>query len=143
MEKIFKKLIKKDSNKDDLKGKLLFKKYKIINKIGKGSFGFVYSGENIQNKQKIAIKFEKKDSSYHLLQNEGMLLALLKGPGIPEIISFGKNKVYYILIQELLGDNLWQVIKKRNLRKYDIKDLSKIEIQIIDRIEKKKKKNQT
>ena len=36
MEKIFKKLIKKDSNKDDLKGKLLFKKYKIINKIGKG-----------------------------------------------------------------------------------------------------------
>ena len=141
MEKILKKLIKKDSNKDDLKGKLLFKKYKIINKIGKGSFGFVYSGENIQNKQKIAIKFEKKDSSYHLLQNEGMLLALLKGPGIPEIISFGKNKVYYILIQELLGDNLWQVIKKRNLRKYDINDLSKIAIQIIDRIEYVHSKN--
>ena len=141
MEKILKKLIKKDSNKDDLKGKLLFKKYKIINKIGKGSFGFVYSGENIQNKQKIAIKFEKKDSSYHLLQNEGMLLALLKGPGIPEIISFGKNKVYYILIQELLGDNLWQVIKKTNLRKYDINDLSKIAIQIIDRIEYVHSKN--
>ena len=141
MEKFLKKLIKIDLNKDNLKSKLLFKKYRIINKIGKGSFGFVYSGENINNHKKVAIKLEKKDSSYHLLEKEGMLLALLKGPGIPEIISFGKNNHYYILIQELLGNNLWQVIKMTKTRKFSVTDLSKIAIQIIDRIEYVHSKN--
>ena len=135
MEKFFKKLINIESNKDKLKNKLIFKKYRIINKIGKGSFGFVYSGENIHNHRKVAIKFEKKGAAYHLLEKEGMFLSLLKGPGIPEIISYGKNINYYILVEELLGQNLWQILKSMKFKKFNTNDLSKIAIQILDRIE--------
>ena len=135
MEKFFKKLINIESNKDKLKNKLIFKKYRIINKIGKGSFGFVYSGENIHNHRKVAIKFEKKGAAYHLLEKEGMFLSLLKGPGIPEIISYGKNINYYILVEELLGQNLWQILKSMKFKKFSTNDLSKIAIQILDRIE--------
>ena len=141
MDKLFKKLIKSDSDKDSLKNKLLFKKYRIIEKLGKGSFGFVYSGLNIQDNRKIAIKFEKRGAPYHLLEKEGMFLALLKGPGIPEVLSYGKNNNYYILIQELLGENLWQILKLAKLNKYNINDLSKIAIQMIDRIEYVHSKN--
>jgi serine/threonine protein kinase len=141
MEKLFKKLIKSDKEKDPLKNKVLFKKYRIIEKLGKGSFGFVYSGVNIHDDKKIAIKLENRGVPYHLLEKEGMFLSLLKGPGIPEVFSYGKNKNYNILILELLGENLWQILKLAKLNKFSINDLSKIAIQIIDRLEYVHSKN--
>ena len=41
--------------------KIIFSKYKILKKIGKGSFGTVYSGIILLNEKEIAIKIEKKD----------------------------------------------------------------------------------
>lgn len=37
--------------------KVFFKKYKPESKIGNGSFGSVYKGINVTNKQSIAMKF--------------------------------------------------------------------------------------
>ena len=130
-----KSLIPKE--KDELKNKLIFKKYRLIKKIGKGSFGFVYSAENIKDKNmpKVAVKLEKKTSTFHLLETESNFLLLLNGVGIPKIISYGYNSEYFILIQELLGENLEQIRSSLKIDKFNIKDIAMIALQVIDRME--------
>ena len=46
----------KEKKKDELEGKLFFNKYKPVNKLGEGSFGKIYSAENINTHQKFALK---------------------------------------------------------------------------------------
>ena len=115
-----------------LKNRLIFGKYKLNKKIGKGSFGYVFKGLNIQDNSEIAIKIEKKDIKTHLLEIESNFLLILKGYGIPEIKSYGHSGNFYILVEELLGDSLDQIRNGRNLT---IKDVSMLAIQILDRIE--------
>ena len=117
---------------NSLKNKVIFGKYKLIKKIGKGSFGYVFKGLNIQDNSEIAIKVEKKDVNPHLLEIESNFLSLLKGYGIPEIKSYGYSGQFYILVEDLLGDNLDQI---RLENKLTIKDISMLSIQILDRIE--------
>ena len=140
MEAIINKIMKKDTDiaKDIFKNKVIFKKYKLNNRIGKGSFGFVYSGKNMFDNTKVAVKFESKVAQYHLLEKEGMLLSILRGVGIPEVISYGNNNNYYILVQELLGESLGQIFKQMKLT---VKDVAMIALQIIDRIEYVHSKN--
>ena len=134
MEAILNKIMKKekDITNEIFKNKLIFKKYRLYNRIGKGSFGFVYSGQNILDNTKVAVKFECKAAQYHLLEKEGMFLSILKGVGIPEVMSYGKYNNYYILVQELLGESLGLILKKMDLT---VKDVAMIALQIIDRIE--------
>ena len=84
------------------KNKKIFNKYKITNIIGKGSFGNVYKGINIQTKELVAIKVESKKSNSNLLKKETHFLSMLKGYGFPKIISYGYYGNYNIMIQELL-----------------------------------------
>jgi len=123
--------------KDKIKNKLIFKKYRLIKKIGKGSFGFVYSAENIKDKNmpKVAVKLEEKISTSNNLEKESSFLLLLNGVGIPKIISYGYNSQYFILIQELLGENLNQLRKSLKIDKFNIKDIAMIALQVIDRME--------
>ena len=115
------------------KNKKIFNKYKITNIIGKGSFGNVYKGINIQTKELVAIKVESKKSNSNLLKKETHFLSMLKGYGFPKIISYGYYGNYNIMIQELLGFNLLNV--KSCIQRFTIKDLSMMGIQIMDRIE--------
>ena len=48
---------------------LIGNKYKILEKIGSGSFGTIYKGENIRNKEQVAIKVETIQSEVKLLKN--------------------------------------------------------------------------
>ena len=121
--------------KDILKNKIIFKKYRINTRIGKGSFGFVYSGENIKDKTKVAIKLEDKTAKYHMLEKESNFLSILKGVGIPLVMSYGYNQKYYILVQELLGESLTEILKESRNFRLNVKDVSLIALQIIDRIE--------
>ena len=116
-----------------LKNKILFRKYKIIKKIGKGAFGYVFKGINLQNNSKIAIKIEKKSSIYHLLEAECHFLSILKGYGIPEVKSYGYSYNFYYLVEELLGKNLIEISKI--IKSFSLKDIIMIAIQAIERIE--------
>ena len=115
-----------------LKNRILFQKYKLNKIIGKGNFGYVFKGVNIQDNSEIAIKVEKKSSTYHLLEAECNFLSILKGYGIPEVKSYGFSNNFYLLVEELLGNNLIQVY---NSRKLSLKDIIMIAIQSIDRLE--------
>ena len=121
-------------SENDLINQIIFKKYKSIKIIGKGSFGSVYLGRNIIDKTKVAIKFESKNQKREYLENEAYLLYLLKGIGIPKVITFGKNKKYNILIEQLLGKSLNQILFENGL-KLEIKDCCMIGLQLLDRLE--------
>jgi serine/threonine protein kinase len=45
-------------------------KYKLIEKIGEGSFGAIYKGENVRTREKVAIKVEPIKEGINLLKNE-------------------------------------------------------------------------
>ena len=122
--------------KDNFVGenKIIFKKYKIFKQIGNGSFSNIYSVERIKDKKKFALKTEKINSKYKLLESEAYFLYTLQGFGIPKFISYGRTKNYNILIEELLGKNLDDLfIKKKG--KCNIIDICLIGIQLIDRFE--------
>ena len=130
---------KRNSNYNSLINRLLFKKYRINKLLGRGSFGCAFEGINIIDNSKVAIKVEKKNNQSHLLELESNFLSILKGFGIPEIKSYGYSGNFYILIEELLGSNLSQILK--SIKSYTIKDLAMIAIQIIDRLEYVHSKN--
>ena len=117
-----------------LKNKVIFGKYKVSSiLLGRGSFGCVFQGTNIKTKEIIALKFEQRNSDSNLLKQESIFLSILKGPGIPKIITFGRYYNFYVLIQEILGFNLLQI--KYLIKRYTIKDIGMMGIQMMNRIE--------
>ena len=112
---------------------LLFKKYNLVKNIGGGAFGTVFLGTNVFTRENVAIKIEERKNRSNL-EREAYILYYLKGPGLPEVISFGKTKRYYILIQTLLGKSLYDLYNESN-RKFNLKDICMLGIQLIERLQ--------
>ena len=121
-------------NKDELINKIFFKKYKVLKKIGKGSFGLVYLCKKINNENYFAMKFEPKSQQDLILEQESYILYYLRGFGIPDIITYGHNSKYNILVQTLLGKSINSIFLHDN-NKFSMKDCCMIGIQILDRLE--------
>ena len=113
---------------------LIFKKYNLIQNIGGGAFGTVFLGENVWTREKVAIKIEERKSARTTLEREAFILYYLKGPGLPEVKSFGKTKKYNILVQTLLGKSLYEIFNECE-KKFCTKDICMIGIQLLDRLE--------
>ena len=58
---------------------------------------------------------------------------MLKGVGMPELKAFGMHKKYNVLVENLLGDSLYTILRKN--KKLPLKDSLMIAIQIIERLE--------
>jgi len=81
-------------------------KYRILSKIGEGSFGKIFQGINSHTDEIVAIKIEKSSES-SLLKNEAKIYKLLEdNPGIPKLRSFGKEGVFNYMVMDLLGKSL-------------------------------------
>ena len=111
-----------DLKPDPLINKIIFNKYTIIQKIGKGSFGNIYLSKDNYTNNFYAIKIENKNLGYNFLQNEADILLYLNCPKTPAVKSFGYTSNYNILIMELLGKSLEDIFenilqkKKMSLR---------------------------
>ena len=129
------KYIRENLNSNFLKKyPLIFKKYRPLKKIASGSFSEIYSGVNIINNEKVAIKIEKRNIKNKYLESECYTLFSLKNIGIPRVLSFGHNKEYDILVMPLLGKSLLDIFVSKNLN-YEFKDICLLAIQIIERIQ--------
>jgi casein kinase 1 len=129
------------SKSEELQGKIIFKKYKLLKLIGKGTFSEVYLGQNISNKKLYSVKVENRILiNTELLEREAYILLNLKCFGIPEVVSFGKSGNYNILVQTLLGKSLEKIWIENN-QSFSIKDICMIAIQTLDRIEYVHSKN--
>ena len=94
---------------DEMIGKLVFDRYKILKRLGAGSFGCIYSAE--YENQLYAIKLEERDSGRNLLENEAYVMSYLNGPGLPAVKSYGYSSRHNILIMELMGKSLEDIFE--------------------------------
>ena len=109
---------------------LISNKYKLLDKIGEGSFGSIYKGENIRTKEYVAIKIEPIINNMKLLKNESTIYQYLNNDvGFPNVKWFGKDKINYYMVINLLGESLQSLIERK--RSFSLKLVLQIGIQII------------
>ena len=92
---------------------IINKKYAMMERIGEGSFGSIYKGQNIRTQEYVAIKVESITSETKLLKNESTVYHYLNNiEGVPSVKWFGKDSQNYYMVINLLGDSL-QVLKNK------------------------------
>lgn len=82
-------------------------KYRLVRKIGCGSFGDIYLAVNITNGEEVAAKLESVKARHPQLMYESKLYKiLLGGVGIPHLRWFGVERNYNVAVMDLLGPSL-------------------------------------
>ena len=123
------------SKHDPYINKLVFSKYLIRKKVGKGSFGTVYQGVNTTTNEKIALKVEKREKNDPgTLENEALRLVYLQGEGIPRVYCYGNNLLHNLLVEELLGKSLEDIFNA-NGKPFSLKTVCVLGIEMIKRIQ--------
>jgi serine/threonine protein kinase len=118
---------------DPFIGQIIFNKYKIIKKLGRGSFGYIYLVE-YQNKL-YAMKLENTKKGYYILDKEIYLMSHLYGPRIPYVKSFGQCGYYNVLVMELLGKSLEELKEMLPTKKMSIPCVCKLSYQMLQILE--------
>jgi len=104
-------------------------------KLGGGSFGLVYKCQNIHTKKFFAAKIESNDSVCPQLKNEFQMLKLLKnGEGFPTPILLKNSGMDTIMILDLLGPNLEDILHYTKAKKFSLQTSIMIFIQILSRL---------
>ena len=110
--------------------KIINKKYTLLEKIGEGSFGSIYRGQNIRTREYVAIKVEPIKNETRLLKNESIIYQYLNStPGVPSIKWFGKDNINYYMVLNLLGDSLQILLNSK--KAFSLKLVLQIGLQII------------
>lgn len=110
--------------------KIINNKYKLLEKIGSGSFGSIYKAENIRTNELVAIKVESIQSGTKLLKNESIIYQYLANiKGLPNIKWFGKDDTNYYMVINLLGPSLQNL--KDNKGNFSLKLTLQIGIKIL------------
>jgi len=105
-------------------------KYKIIQKIGSGSFGSIFEGINTRTSEKVAIKIEPIIDDLKLLKHESNIYRLLSNvDGVPKIKWYGKDEHNYYMVIDLFGDSLQDLLDKSI--KLSLKTILQIGINIL------------
>jgi len=116
-------------------------KYRLVRKIGSGSFGDIYLAINISNGEEVAVKLESSKARHPQLLYESKLYKVLSGGvGIPHIRWFGQEKEYNVLVMDLLGPSLEDLFNFCG-RKFTMKTVLMLADQMINRIEYTHSKN--
>jgi len=110
-------------------------KYRLGRKIGGGSFGDIYQGVNITTGEEYAIKLEAVKSKHPQLFYEYKLYKILQGgPGIPQVMWFGIEGDYNVMVMDLLGPSLEDLFLFCNQR-FTLKTVLMLGDQMLRRLE--------
>lgn len=102
---------------------LLQNKYKIIKKIGSGTYSNIYKAIHIYKNTYVAIKFDYDEISKKLIENEisnYLYLYKNKSNNIVNIKSFGVINKYNYIIMDLLEYNLQEYFNNNELKTENI-----------------------
>lgn len=109
-------------------------RYRLGRKIGSGSFGDIYLGEDILKHEEVAIKLEGKKTKHPQLHIESKLYKLMSGGmGIPQVRWCGYEGEYNVMVMELLGPSLEDLFNFCS-RKFSMKTVLMLADQMLLRI---------
>jgi len=110
-------------------------KYRVGRKIGSGSFGEIYLATNIQTGEQVAVKMEKVSTNHPQLLYEARLYRVFQGDtGIPQMFWYGIEGTHNVLVMELLGQSLEELLQT-NKGRLPLKTVLLLADQMIRRIE--------
>ncbi|OHT17481.1 Casein kinase I isoform delta-like protein [Tritrichomonas foetus] len=110
-------------------------KYRLKKRIGAGSFGEIYAGENVTTHEEVAIKLEPARTRPPQLMTESKIYKSLSGgTGIPSIKWYGVEGDYNVLVIELLGKSIEDLFVSCQ-RKFTLKTVLMLADQMLSRIE--------
>lgn len=110
-------------------------RYRLVRKLGSGSFGDIFLGINVTNGEEVAVKMEPKNARHPQLMYESKLYKILQGGiGIPHVRWFGVEKEYNVLVMDLLGPSLEDLFNFCS-RRFTMKTVLMLADQMIARIE--------
>lgn len=119
----------------DLQQSIVGVHYSVGKKIGEGSFGVIFDGQNMLNHQAVAIKFEPRKSEAPQLRDEYRAYKALRGSlGIPNVYYFGQEGLHLILVIDLLGPSLEDLFDWCG-RKFSLKTVVLVAKQMISRVQ--------
>lgn len=109
--------------------------YRLVNKLGSGSFGDVYSAIRVRTKAEFAVKLENIKSRHVQLQYEHSVYKRLQGgSGIPCVHMFGQEKNFNFLVLDLMGKTVEECFNMCE-RKFSMKTVLFLAEQMLARIE--------
>ena len=108
--------------------------YRLVRKIGSGSFGDIYLGVNMTDGEEVAIKMEHTKSKHPQLLYEAKLYKILEGGvGIPHTRWYGQMKQFNVLVMDLLGPSLEELFNFCS-RKFTMKTVLMLADEMLGRI---------
>jgi serine/threonine protein kinase len=103
-------------------------------KLGSGSSGVVFNAIDTTTSKQVAAKLEPVKEKAPQLSNEaGALRVLLGCRGVPEIIWYGTEGGYNILVTELLGSSLEALLKQYN--RFSLQTVVACGLQMLERLQ--------
>ncbi|KAF6039881.1 CSNK1A1 [Bugula neritina] len=124
-------------------------KYRLVRKIGSGSFGDIYLGINNQSGEEVAVKLESHKARHPQLLYESKLYKILQGgcwyssytvKYLAHSGWYGQEKDYNCLVMDLLGPSLEDLFNFCS-RRFTMKTVLMLADQMIGRIEYVHNKN--
>ena len=116
-------------------------RYRLLRKIGSGSFGEIYQAMNVVTIEEVAVKLEPINAKHPQLLYESKLYRILQGgTGIPRVRWFGQEREYNVLVMDLLGPSLEDLFNFCG-RRFTMKSVLMVADQMIARLEYVHSKN--
>ena len=99
-----------DSSAPTVNGKnnslLLSGRWRVEHTLGKGSFGTIKLGVDVNTLEEVAIKFEPRAQSSQLVREKRLYSILDGDPGFPRMLAFGENETHRFIVMERVGPSL-------------------------------------
>uniref|UniRef100_A0A6B2LBW7 non-specific serine/threonine protein kinase n=1 Tax=Arcella intermedia TaxID=1963864 RepID=A0A6B2LBW7_9EUKA len=123
------------------KNYVLHDRYLLTNKIGKGGFGLIYEGVDLDSRIQVAIKIENIENTKYLKHEASIYkymylnLKAFKSlePIFPQVFWYGSESSLNILVMELLGPNLNQLMY--HIKGFTLKTICMLAINMITNLE--------
>jgi casein kinase 1 len=109
--------------------------YDVGRKLGHGSFGDIFSAVNVNTGEEVAVKLERAKAELPLLLYEAKLMKHLQGvPGIPRVHFAGCDGDHNVMVMDLLGASLEDLVRMRK-EIFTLKTVLMVADQMLYRIE--------
>ncbi|GBP89106.1 Casein kinase I isoform alpha [Eumeta japonica] len=113
-------------------------RYRIIRRIGGGSFGDIFLAVVVSDGEEVAVKVESIKARHPQLLYESRVYKVLQGgigiPHIRQVLWYGYEKDYNILVMDLLGPSLEDLFNFCS-RQFTIKTVLMLADQMLGRVE--------